>query len=95
MNTARAGGRVITKNMPALKRFMVGDTVAHFSLGDGVVTQNQNGIIQVTYQRRYPRDCASLAGKPVVQNYDAHWFELNPRRLFHRGDITALPEAKS
>jgi len=67
-----------------LARFEKGDTVAHIYLGDGVVTDKDPVSVTVTFERRDKQK------KNVVGIYDAHWFDLHPRYLFHRGTITPV-----
>lgn len=62
---------------PHFDDFSVGDDVAHFRLGDGVVTAIENGEVIITYARK------SL-GKNVIGKYDHRWFDLNPGLMFFR-----------
>lgn len=57
-------------------RFQEGDTVAHISRGDGVVTKNDGRYIEVRFKDGH--------GK-----YDTLWFGLYPTWLFHRGTKAA------
>lgn len=67
------------------ERFLAGDAVAHFSLGDGTVSSNDGRIVCVTYAMTYPPGTAGgLANRNVRQCYDAEWFRRNPLLLFHR-----------
>lgn len=88
--------RIIPKDMPWHERFLVGDTVAHFTNGDGIVTANtgSTGYIQVTYERKYPRTVEGLGGKPIVQNYSGDSFRRLPRMLWHTGEIIPIEESK-
>lgn len=79
--------RKIDADTGPFERFLVGDHVAHFKLGDGTVTGNDGRIVQVTYVRRYPDNVVAVCGQNVKQNYDAAWFKNNPRMLFHRGVV--------
>jgi len=63
-----------------LKRFQLGDQVAHIRLGDGLVTARTPETVTVTFARRGGN------GQHVVGCYDAIWFETNPTWLFHRGE---------
>lgn len=60
------------------ERFQVGDTVAHFTVGDGVVTDKTNESVFVTFEKKM-KD-----GTPLVGVYGIVWFQENPRMLFHR-----------
>lgn len=77
--------QALTQPVKPPERFQVGNKVAHISLGDGLVTarEPERGIITVTYGKKYTAP-AALAGKNIVQNYDAAWFVRNPKYLFHR-----------
>lgn len=62
-----------------IKRFHVGDAVAHVTVGDGEVTGNDGRTVTVTYAKTFK------SGAPVRGCYDAIWFNQNPSLLFHRG----------
>jgi len=64
----------------------VGDKVAHVSCGDGVVIGNDGLCITV----RFPRPPGASKGHDAVGIYDANWFRVNPKYLFHR-DTTPQP----
>lgn len=64
--------RICTPDMSPFDRFRFGDAVAHFSRGDGRVTGNDGKKIVVQFQR---------GGDGI---YDANWFKVNPRLLYHR-----------
>lgn len=79
--------RYISADATPLERFQIGDTVAHISHGDGIVTANDGNVITIKYERRYSKTIVVVGGKNIVQNYDANFFKNNPRLIFHRGDI--------
>lgn len=66
--------RIIEEGTPPLQRFKAGDRVTHISAGNGVVIPSTDGSIHVRYQ-----------GWTGI--YDARWFELYPRFLFHQGTV--------
>jgi hypothetical protein len=64
--------RMIDPSTPAMARFKAGDRVSHLTAGEGVVIRSDATHVEVRYQR----------GTGI---YDANWFRLHPRLLFHRG----------
>lgn len=55
----------------ALQRFRQGDSVAHITMGDGIVTRVTADSVHVRYGRS-------------IGIYDLSWFRLHPKFLFHR-----------
>lgn len=89
------GERIITPNMTPFQKFIPGDHVAHISMGNGIVQPREympsakfnemELVVTVKYER----------GPGYIGKYDARWFELNPRFLFHRIESTTptpIPE---
>lgn len=83
-----AEARYIPPDAGPFERFQVGDSVAHITLGDGKVTRNNGEYIVV---------CLERPGRKrgfYVGEYDARWFQLHPRYLFHRGNVSPSEIAK-
>ena len=64
--------RIIKSGASPFERFQVGDHVAHISNGDGEVVGNDGASISVKFR-------GDLTGI-----YDANWFHVNHKFLFHR-----------
>lgn len=64
--------RTITPGMSPFEKFAFGDSVAHISQGDGMVTKNDGREISVKY------------ANGARGTYDADWFRIHPTFLFHR-----------
>lgn len=61
-----------------IERFKVGEHVAHIRLGDGCVTANHQGVVEITY------DLLRKDGSHTVGCYDQGWFDDHPTWIFHR-----------
>lgn len=72
-----------------VQRFQKGDHVAHITLGDGEVTENDGQTVSVTFVGRH-KDGSHWRGC-----YDALWFNLNPKFLFHRNTRPLLKQESS
>lgn len=73
--------------MTTFSDFAQHDSVAHITLGDGVVCEKDNTIVTVRFERRYNN------GPCVVGKYDQRWFEINPKFLSHRSKPGKKPDA--
>jgi len=56
-------------------KFVAGDRVSHFTVGEGVVTKNEGGTVYVTF------DGTNKRGKNFVGIYDPNWFRIHPNGL--------------